>query len=317
LLLGPLAPTRANQRSRRQVWRSASETRAAQRPGQLGNHRAWQHRPADRQDPAPPPAGDPRPADPLGPPAPAAPADRLAVGRTVRGGPGLPAGAATTHLTGRQPPPTIQTASRPRVSLPDRPTKAPAPRLDASPHSAARVHTAICNARHVPRARSPFNRPLDAASTCAPGGSRLRQPDRRGAGRGGPDHAAHRASLAASTATVQRDRAGIDAQRARRIQRAPGGRGFCCLEREVGFEPATFAMMSRFPAVQRVIGVLSSQVRLAVPSTRSPLVLRIVPRGMTASMTAPAPWTVGGRAWRSSKPRTGTMTAGLAERLVG
>jgi NAD(P)-dependent dehydrogenase (short-subunit alcohol dehydrogenase family) len=58
---------------------------------------------------------------------------RLAVGRTVPGCTGLPADAAAPCLTGQQPPLTSQTASRLRVSSPNRPTDAPAPRLDASP----------------------------------------------------------------------------------------------------------------------------------------------------------------------------------------
>jgi hypothetical protein len=71
----------------------------------------------------------------------------------------------------------------------------------------------------------------------------LRQPDRRGADRGRPDHAAH----PGVTGCVHRDRAmrsplAWTHQRARRTQRAPGGRAFCCLERKVEFRPATFRL---------------------------------------------------------------------------
>jgi hypothetical protein len=71
----------------------------------------------------------------------------------------------------------------------------------------------------------------------------LRQPDRRGTGRGRPDHAAH----PGVTGCVHRDRAmrsplAWTHQRARRTQRAPGGRAVCCLERKVEFRPATFRL---------------------------------------------------------------------------
>jgi hypothetical protein len=55
-------------------------------PAALVRHpRAWRQWPGRGQDLAAPPAHPPRSADPLGPPAPAVPADRMAVGRTVSG----------------------------------------------------------------------------------------------------------------------------------------------------------------------------------------------------------------------------------------
>jgi hypothetical protein len=97
-------------------------------PAALGrHHRAGHQRPAGRQDPTAPPAHAARPADPLGPPAPAAPANQLAVGLPVPQRIGPPPSSPPARLTVEQLPPTIETASRPRVSSPDRPTDTPAP----------------------------------------------------------------------------------------------------------------------------------------------------------------------------------------------
>jgi hypothetical protein len=123
--------------------------------------------------PTAPAAAPPRPTHPLGPPAPAAPTHRLALGRTVpRVGP--PTSSPVAHLTAN-PPQTIYAAAGHASACPTTPLthRAPAPECPYSPLQPTAISQTL-NTDH-PHPRPPSNTPFRQRQPRR-GGSRLSRP---------------------------------------------------------------------------------------------------------------------------------------------
>jgi hypothetical protein len=121
-------------------------------PAALGRHRRARHpRPGRGQDHPTTAAGDARPAHPLGPPASAAPAQRLAMGQAVPRRLGAPASRPAARLTLQRHQHPSQ-AGRPRTSLPGAAYQPICGRFSTLPASHSRRSTAN---RHAAGRSSP------------------------------------------------------------------------------------------------------------------------------------------------------------------